>query len=497
MTIKYLSFILILFWVYPIFSQVSYYQDVQPIIERHCINCHASGDIGPIPLNTYEDVASYASMIVYVIRENIMPPYLASSRDYNLINKREITDQEIETIENWIEGGLQEGKARRKSEKPVPEQVQWDTIICMEETFKHYGVYSSQFQSFILPLQFEQDRFIKNIEIIPGEKKILRAAKLSLIDPGAADSADEWDPRYGFYSYNNLNYPSDFPYWYTWTPHNRDGTEPARYSYFLPKNKDLVLNLFYGPYSQELLDSTCIGMTFEAPTNDIFEVQHVAYFNVDLLENDFKIPAGNMTRISQSFILPNDVSIASIYPLAHLLCSRWEVIAVLPDGRSRQLMLIDNWDFHWQQSFKYEPYIELPKGTKLVATAHYNNLEANPYNPAFPPITMGVGEHMYDESFMGFLGIITHTNLQKAYLKKNHSRMLDEQLSIDFIINTAGEYTVTLVDFNDSKPIELASNYYPNGSHSIRPARILESGRYAVQLIRDQEILDTWYFVKH
>lgn len=144
-----------------------------------------------------------------------------------------------------------------------------------------------------------------------------------------------------------------------------------------------------------------------------------------------------------------------------------------------------------------EPYITLPKGTKLVATAHYNNLEANPYNPAFPPITMGAGEHMYDESFMGFLGIITYTNLQKAYLKKNYSRMLDEQLSIDFIINTAGEYTVTLVDFNDSKPIELGSNYYPNGSHSIRPARILESGRYAVQLIRDQEILDTWYFVKH
>ena len=44
----------------------SFYRDVLPILQQHCQGCHRSGEIGPMPLVTYENARSYSLEIANV-----------------------------------------------------------------------------------------------------------------------------------------------------------------------------------------------------------------------------------------------------------------------------------------------------------------------------------------------------------------------------------------------------------------------------------------------
>src|SRR5439155_17059463 len=41
----------------------TYAKDVSRIVQAHCQECHRPGQIGPMPLLTYDDVSSWAAMI--------------------------------------------------------------------------------------------------------------------------------------------------------------------------------------------------------------------------------------------------------------------------------------------------------------------------------------------------------------------------------------------------------------------------------------------------
>ncbi|MBV1859911.1 MAG: hypothetical protein KUG77_15980, partial [Nannocystaceae bacterium] len=92
-------------------ADVSYYEDVRPLLAQHCVSCHTDGSIAPFRLDTYEDVAGLAPAIKVVIEARTMPPYGVradgSCQDYD--EPRWLTDEEIATISAWVEGGMAAG----------------------------------------------------------------------------------------------------------------------------------------------------------------------------------------------------------------------------------------------------------------------------------------------------------------------------------------------------------------------------------------------------
>src|SRR5204863_534756 len=76
------------------------------------------------------------------------------------------------------------------------------------------------------------------------------------------------------------------------------------------------------------------------------------------------IPAGEKNYlVESSYVLPVDVEAVSILPHAHYLGHEMAGNATLPDGATRPLILIRNWDFNWQGDYRYAKPISLPKGT--------------------------------------------------------------------------------------------------------------------------------------
>jgi hypothetical protein len=117
------------------------------------------------------------------------------------------------------------------------------------------------------------------------------------------------------------------------------------------------------------------------------------------------IPAGEPHYVvTDDFVLPADVRVYSVYAHAHHLGKEMKVAATLPDGSTKTLLWIPEWDFNWQEFYTYKEPIVLAKGTRLAATITYDNSANNPRNRHHSPQRVRWGLESSDE--MGTVGLL-------------------------------------------------------------------------------------------
>jgi len=116
------------------------------------------------------------------------------------------------------------------------------------------------------------------------------------------------------------------------------------------------------------------------------------------------IPAGaTQYVVEDSLVLPVDVDVQAVQPHAHYLARDVRGTAILPDGTTRPLVVIKDWDFRWQQVYRYVTPLRLPRGTTVSMRYVYDNSDGNPRNTKRPPIRVQWGQRSSDE--MGDLWI--------------------------------------------------------------------------------------------
>ena len=91
-------------------------------------------------------------------------------------------------------------------------------------------------------------------------------------------------------------------------------------------------------------------------------------------------------------------------PHMHLLGRQISMVAKFPDGRKVDLVRIEDWDFNWQETYQFKNSVPLPRGTRILLEAFYNNSEKNLSNPTIPPKMVKWGDETTDEMCIGFVG---------------------------------------------------------------------------------------------
>ena len=124
--------------------------------------------------------------------------------------------------------------------------------------------------------------------------------------------------------------------------------------------------------------------------------------------------------VSDSYVLPVDVEVHSVQPHAHYLAKEIKGMATLPDGTRRWLIYIKDWDFHWQDVYRYRDSFWLPKGTTLHMEYSYDNSSNNPHNPHSPPKRVRYGEQTSDEMGILWVQVRTHDRKDLAMLMRDH-----------------------------------------------------------------------------
>ena len=88
-------------------SGPTFAEDVAPIIQSSCQQCHQEGGMAPMSLVTYEDVRPWAPMIKSKVESRTMPPWHVDKRVgiQEFKNDISLSDDEIGTIVAWAEAG--------------------------------------------------------------------------------------------------------------------------------------------------------------------------------------------------------------------------------------------------------------------------------------------------------------------------------------------------------------------------------------------------------
>ena len=125
--------------------------------------------------------------------------------------------------------------------------------------------------------------------------------------------------------------------------------------------------------------------------------------------------------------MPRDVQLAAITPHAHYLCKDMKVTATLPDGSTKPLIWIKDWDFNWQNAYRYKTPLDLPKGTRIDLDYTYDNSENNPHSPVHPPVRIHWGEETKDEMALVFLTVLLPTTDETRDLQRDVGRQYVDQ----------------------------------------------------------------------
>jgi hypothetical protein len=123
---------------------------------------------------------------------------------------------------------------------------------------------------------------------------------------------------------------------------------------------------------------------------------------------DINIDPGDANyKRSATFTLPIDTTVIGITPHMHLIGKQMQVSATMPDHSVTQMINIEDWDFRWQDQYRYAQPIKLPAGTRIDMTALYDNSAANADNPNDPPKRVRHGEQTTDEMCLCFVTYMT------------------------------------------------------------------------------------------
>jgi len=161
------------------------------------------------------------------------------------------------------------------------------------------------------------------------------------------------------------------------------------------------MQIHYHPIGKRAVDRSKVGVYFvDKPSNIAADIWASAFTH--------DIPPGEANyRLAASYTLPSEVLMLGVVPHMHLLGRELRAKAVLPDGTERLLIDIPDWNFNWQDDYRFAQPFKLPKGTRLDVEAVYDNSAENPDNPSSPPERVTWGESTKDEMLYCFFFVAT------------------------------------------------------------------------------------------
>jgi hypothetical protein len=426
-------------------ESLTFSRDVAPILHKNCAGCHRPNDIAPFSTLTYQDVRPWARSIREKVITREMPPWHADPRYGHFTNDTRLSKKDIDTIVAWVDQGAKEGDP--KDLPPLPRYIDgWrigkpDQVFSMTEEYTIKPDDSDNYVYFVVPTEFKEDRWIQAAEIRPSNKKVVHHVIAHVLTPqaiaGATGSTGQSDRQANgnqeqiFYKEGGLarvklnapviddgaNAPNGgaafnhrareegsdlFSILLTsYAPGKDPDVFAPGMAKRIPAGSKIVLQMHYSSFRGALdkpeRDRTSLGVIFakEPPPNRVVTLTIPNHF--------FQIPAGAPDHIvTAAYTFDQDVRLIDYMPHMHLRGKQMKYEVVYPDGKRETLLWVPGFNFKWQTLYRLKDPIMLPRGTRMIITAHFDNSSKNKYNPD-PGKSVRWGDPTRDEMMIGWL----------------------------------------------------------------------------------------------
>ncbi|HLK48538.1 MAG TPA: hypothetical protein VKT49_10405 [Bryobacteraceae bacterium] len=386
-------------------------KEVAPILYKNCVSCHRPGEIAPMSLLTYEQARPWAKSIREKVVSGQMPPWHSSQPHGIFANDRRLTDQEKNTLIAWVDAGAPQGENADLPQMPQFSEG-WqigkpDVVLSMAKPYDVPASGTIAYQFFTIPTNFTEDKWVQAIELRPGTRSVVHHILAFVREPGKPAEAPAYMtvvprmPRLPAAREGNAAQQNQNANPGTLIATEAPGTNPLIFepgsALRIPAGASILFQMHYTANGKAVTDQSSIGLIFAKGTPQR-EIRTGSFYNPLM-----KVPAGVTDQAVDCAIeFTEDTHITALFPHTHLRGKSWEYRLIYPDGQSQVVLSVPKYDFNWQTYYVFTTPLAAPKGSRLEATAHYDNSVNNKWNPD-PKIDVRWGEQTWQE--MQYSGI--------------------------------------------------------------------------------------------
>ena len=367
-------------------TTLRYYGDIQPIMARSCVGCHAEGGVGGFSLQTYAEVSAWAGPIARSVETRTMPPWTAAKDCSNYQGDFSLSEEEVAQIVEWADGGAPEGDPANMGELPPAfEPTTLDRVdMEIEVPFDYAPVNTpDDYRCFLVEWPYEEQVWVTGYHIQPQNLTIAHHVIPFLIDPEsvpAMQALDDADPSPGYPCYGGPGGDIDtlqrMRWLGSWAPGSGAQILPEGTGIRVQPGSMVALQMhYYNPANLPDTDRTKVALKVETEPQGWADIQpwtDVAW----VLGVGMDIPA-NTEGVTHEFrytATPGDtftIHTAGLH--MHTLGRSAKMWVEHADGTESCLLHEDSWDFNWQRGYALTEPVSVSAGDTVVLQCTWDN----------------------------------------------------------------------------------------------------------------------------
>ena len=418
-------------------ESVTFNKDVLPILQKNCQSCHRPGQIAPMSFLDYQNARPWAAAMKAAVVSRKMPPWFADPRYGHFSNDRALKQTEIDTIVAWADAGAKEGDP-----KDAPAPVAWpadgwqikpDYIVKGPQ----YNVPATgilEWTNVVMPTGLTKDTWITSLEIKPSALQVTHHICIRFLahTPDVQYGVPVWVDKQRDAGGSELPRPKgekqQLPGIAGVPGDDREslaarsispgglegcyvpGLQAADYRVFnaaklIPANADIVFQLHYTTIGKPMIDVPEVGFTFAKEPPQHRFISYNAQPAVGTDSEVFRIPPndGNWASPPAEMLFNEDVQLVWLMPHMHLRGKDMTYRLQYPTGEQQIVLSVPRYDFNWQLGYYTD--IKVPKGSRMLVDAHFDNSPGNKFNPD-PSRPVYYGDQTWEEMMAPFFGIV-------------------------------------------------------------------------------------------
>ena len=430
-----------------IVDNVTYHQDVAPILAEHCLTCHAPDGMNPYVLFAdAESAQTWSPAIAREVETGNMPPFHAEETDdcpnpWGFLHDPRLDPEEKDLIAAWASAGGPPGDPATAAPLPTPPTLDLADADASPHprgkyTTSPFGELEDEFVCLTIDPGLTEQKWLEALQVLPDNLEVTHHVLVGVDDTG--ESATLADENGVYPCFGGFGVAARFIG--GWIPSATPIVFPPHSAVRIPAGARIVLQMHYHLTSESQQDGTGIALRWanqtpvrEADVGLIGNSSEQAEDGTGLQPGPsddgaarFFIPAGaeshTETMVFDSFAdLPRRQQVFLVANHMHYVGTDMRLWLergdASPDGADACLLHTPDWDFEWQQFYNYDaasdaaPYIH--PGDRMVMRCVYENTLENPgvaralsEAGLSAPVDVGLGNGSLDEMCIAVLGTV-------------------------------------------------------------------------------------------
>lgn len=386
-------------------EDLTFWQDVAPILYDRCVGCHQAGGIAPFRLDTYADAQAWADASAAAVQARTMPPYLVTADGScgEFHGSRALPDDEIAAIVAWAGAGAPEGEPRDDLAAPPPPHFDDGLDVATPEFTPQIAggplAEFDEYRCFLVDPDLDRDVFITGHDVLPGNPALVHHVLVMPVDParvvdGGKTNAevmqamdDESPDRPGWPCFSQAgegvaieNTPV------TWAPGMGAVEFPADTGVRLAQSHKLVVQMHYNMHDQSLIgqsDATTVRLRLADEVARPAYVDNFDGFIATLFDPEPATLAPDQATVQYSWTAPlgewlvapsglESMTLHGIFPHMHERGRRWTIELLDAADAATCAGEVRRWDFDWQLYYFYEQPLTIGPTTRVRVTCEYD-----------------------------------------------------------------------------------------------------------------------------